>query len=71
MQSVFALTPRCLNVLIHPLINLLDTFILPVNISLAPINNCNFAGALPVQDKLMLSGIAMEHELVSISFLLS
>ena len=71
LQSEFDLISRCLTVPIDPLINLSNTFILSVNITLSPPHNFNSAGTLPVWDRLMLSGIAMEHVFVSVSFLLS
>ena len=44
---------------------------LPVNITLAPRHNFKSTGKLPVWDRLMLPGKAMEHVFVSVSFLLS
>ena len=65
--------PRCLNVPTRPLIY--QTFVLPLDITLPPTHYFNFAGDrkkgdFPVPDRLMLSDIAMEHVLASISFLL-
>ena len=67
----FGLIFRSLIVPIDPLINLSNIFIFPFNITLAPTHNFNSPGKFPVWDRLMLSGIAMEHVFVSVSFLLS
>ena len=44
---------------IELLINLTETLILSVNITLAPTYNSNFAGRLAVSERQMLSGIDM------------
>ena len=71
LQSEFDLISRCLTVPTDPLIYLSNIFILSVNITLVPTHNFNSAGKLLVWDRLMLSGIAMEHVFISVSFLLS
>ena len=71
LQSGFDHLSKCLTVPIEPLVNLSETIILSVNITLAPTHNFNFAGKLTVQERPILSGIDMEHVLFSISLLLS
>ena len=69
LQSGFDLLSKCFTVPIGLLINLSETLILSINITLAPIHNFNFAGMLAVWERLMLSGIDMEHVFVYMSFL--
>ena len=48
LQSGFDLLSQCLTVPIEPLINLSETLILSVKITLAPTHNFSFAGRLAV-----------------------
>ena len=48
LQSGFDILSKCLTVPIELLINLSETLILSVNITLAPTHNFNFAGRLAV-----------------------
>ena len=70
-QSDFDLLSKCVIVPIESLINLSETLILSVNITLAPTHNFNFADRLAVWERPILSVIYMEHVFVSVSLLLS
>ena len=66
LQSGLDLLSKCLTVPTEPLINLSETLILSVNITLAPTHDFNFAGRSAVRERTMLSDIDMEHVIVSI-----
>ena len=69
LQKSFDLLFKYLTVPIEPLINLSETLILSLNITLVPTQNFNFAGRLAVWEGPILSGIDMEHVFVSMSLL--
>lgn len=68
LQKGFDLISRQLTFLIEQLLNLLETLILSVNITFAPIHNFNFAVG---SEKDQYCGIDMKHLFVAISLLLS